>query len=32
MVLTRVESELDNEITGGWKIVELARRGEAAFM
>ena len=32
MVLTRVESELENEITGGWKIIELARRGQTAFM
>ena len=32
MVLTRLESELDNELTGGWKIVELARRGQTAFM
>ena len=32
MVLTRDENGLDNEITGGWKIVELARRGQAAFM
>ena len=32
MVLTRDENELENEITGGWKIVELARRGQAAFM
>jgi import inner membrane translocase subunit TIM44 len=27
MVLTRVEGELDNELTGGWKVVEMARRG-----
>ena len=32
MVLTRVEEELDNEITGGWKVVELARRGQAAYL
>lgn len=32
MVLTRLEAELDNEVTGGWKIVELARRGQVAFM
>ncbi|KDN41343.1 Tim44-domain-containing protein [Tilletiaria anomala UBC 951] len=32
MVLTRVEEELDNEITGGWKVVELARRGQASFL
>ncbi|WFD29085.1 protein translocase subunit [Malassezia sp. CBS 17886] len=32
MVLTRLEEELQNEVTGGWKIVELARRGQTAFM
>ncbi|SPO31079.1 related to TIM44 - mitochondrial inner membrane import receptor subunit [Ustilago trichophora] len=32
MVLTRVEDELDNEITGGWKVVELARRGQTAYL
>ncbi len=25
-VLTRVEEELDNEVTGGWKIIDMARR------
>lgn len=24
-VLTRVDSELDNEITGGWKVVEVSQ-------
>jgi hypothetical protein len=24
MVLTRVEEEMDNEITGGWKVVEVS--------
>ena len=32
MVLTRLEDELDNEVTGGWKVVELARRGQAAYL
>ncbi|CAO1638436.1 unnamed protein product [Sympodiomycopsis kandeliae] len=32
VVLTRVEEGLDNEVTGGWKIVELARRGQGAFL
>ncbi|WWD06554.1 hypothetical protein V865_004647 [Kwoniella europaea PYCC6329] len=27
MVITRVEKELENELTGGWKVVEMARRG-----
>lgn len=32
VVMTRVEAELDNEVTGGWKVVELARRGQGAFL
>ncbi|CAO1625558.1 unnamed protein product [Parajaminaea phylloscopi] len=32
VVMTRVEDELDNEVTGGWKVVELARRGQGAFL
>lgn len=32
LVLTRIEDELDNQITGGWKVVELARRGQAAYL
>lgn len=32
LVITRLEEEMDNEITGGWKVVELARRGQAAFL
>ena len=32
MVLTRVETELDNELTGGWKVVEMARRGAKGYM
>lgn len=32
MVLTRVESEIDNELTSGWKVVEMARRGQKGFM
>lgn len=32
MVFTRLAEEMDNEITGGWKVVELARRGQAAFL
>jgi import inner membrane translocase subunit TIM44 len=32
MVLTRMESELDNELTSGWKVVEMARRGQRGFM
>ena len=26
-VITRVEEELDNELTGGWKIIEVSHRG-----
>lgn len=32
MVLTRVDTELDNELTAGWKVVEMARRGQKSFM
>lgn len=32
VVMTRLENELENEVTGGWKIVELARRGQGAFL
>lgn len=32
MVLTRVEEELENEVTGGWKVVELARRGQPSYL
>lgn len=32
MVLTRVPAEVDNELTGGWKVVEMARRGARSFM
>ncbi|KIJ55358.1 hypothetical protein M422DRAFT_23956, partial [Sphaerobolus stellatus SS14] len=31
-VLTRIDSELDNEITGGWKVVEMARRSARAYL
>ncbi|GJE91100.1 mitochondria import inner membrane translocase TIM44 subunit [Phanerochaete sordida] len=31
-VLTRVEEELDNELTGGWKVVEMARRSARAYL
>lgn len=32
MVLTRVPTEIDNELTGGWKVVEMARRGQKGFL
>ncbi|GMK56643.1 hypothetical protein CspeluHIS016_0304830 [Cutaneotrichosporon spelunceum] len=32
MVLTRVPAEIDNELTGGWKVVEMARRGARSFL
>lgn len=25
-VMTRLEDELDNELTGGWKVIEVSRR------
>ncbi|TFY83168.1 hypothetical protein EWM64_g858 [Hericium alpestre] len=31
-VITRVEEELDNEVTGGWKVVEMARRSSRAYL
>jgi len=31
-VLTRVVEELDNELTGGWKIVEAGRRSARAYL
>ncbi|KAF4570091.1 protein translocase subunit [Pleurotus pulmonarius] len=30
--VTRVEEELDNELTGGWKVVEMARRSARAYL
>ncbi|KAG5718832.1 hypothetical protein E4T56_gene6561 [Termitomyces sp. T112] len=30
--ITRVEEELANELTGGWKIVEMARRSARAYL
>ncbi|KAG6813094.1 hypothetical protein H0H92_013948 [Tricholoma furcatifolium] len=30
--ITRVEEELDNELTGGWKVVEMARRSARAYL
>lgn len=31
-VVTRVEEELDNPVTGGWKIVEMVRRSGRAYL
>ncbi|KAI0272612.1 hypothetical protein BC834DRAFT_966609 [Gloeopeniophorella convolvens] len=31
-VVTRVEEELDNELTGGWKVIEMARRSGRAYL
>ncbi|KAJ7574415.1 import inner membrane translocase subunit tim44 [Mycena floridula] len=30
--ITRVEEELDNELTGGWKVIEMARRSARAYL
>ncbi|KAF8906240.1 import inner membrane translocase subunit tim44 [Gymnopilus junonius] len=30
--VTRVPEELDNELTGGWKVVEMARRSARAYL
>ncbi|SPC63268.1 related to TIM44 - mitochondrial inner membrane import receptor subunit [Ustilago sp. UG-2017b] len=32
IVVTRVEEELHNEITGGWKVLELARRATPSYL
>ncbi|KAI0313084.1 mitochondria import inner membrane translocase TIM44 subunit [Amylostereum chailletii] len=31
-VVTRIEEELGNELTGGWKIIEMARRSGRAYL
>merc|ERR1711939_1186856 len=31
-VMTRIEEELDNEETGGWKVIDMGRRSQAAFL
>ncbi|VDB84960.1 unnamed protein product [Peniophora sp. CBMAI 1063] len=31
-VITRVPEELDNELTGGWKVIEMARRSGRAYL
>ncbi|KAI0675480.1 mitochondria import inner membrane translocase TIM44 subunit [Trametes maxima] len=31
-VITRVEEELDNELTGGWKIIEMGRRSARQYL
>ncbi|KAH9888871.1 mitochondria import inner membrane translocase TIM44 subunit [Cubamyces lactineus] len=31
-VITRVEEELDNELTGGWKVVEMGRRSARQYL
>lgn len=30
--ITRVEEELDNELTGGWKVIEMGRRSGRAYL
>ncbi|KAF7312146.1 Mitochondrial import inner membrane translocase subunit TIM44 [Mycena indigotica] len=30
--VTRIEEELDNELTGGWKVIEMARRSARAYL
>ncbi|KAH8929381.1 TIM44 subunit of mitochondria import inner membrane translocase [Atractiella rhizophila] len=32
MIITRVEEELDNEMTGGWKVIDIARRSQKAYL
>ncbi|KAF7327572.1 Mitochondrial import inner membrane translocase subunit TIM44 [Mycena kentingensis (nom. inval.)] len=31
-VITRLEEELQNELTGGWKVIEMARRSARAYL
>lgn len=31
-VITRIEEDIDNELTGGWKVVEMARRAARAYL
>lgn len=31
-VLTRVAEEISDELTGGWKVVEMARRSARAYL
>ncbi|KAF8329512.1 uncharacterized protein EI90DRAFT_3062857 [Cantharellus anzutake] len=31
-IITRLESELEDELTGGWKIIEMARRGGRSYL
>ncbi|KIK08862.1 hypothetical protein K443DRAFT_671921 [Laccaria amethystina LaAM-08-1] len=31
-IVTRVMEELDNELTGGWKVIEMARRSARAYL
>ncbi|THH32400.1 hypothetical protein EUX98_g1789 [Antrodiella citrinella] len=31
-VVTRVEEELDNDLTGGWKVIEMGRRSARAYL
>lgn len=31
-VITRVEEELDNELTAGWKVIEMARRSARSYL
>lgn len=31
-VMTRIEEELENEETGGWKVIDMGRRSQTAFL
>lgn len=31
-VMTRIEEDIDNEVTGGWKIIDMGRRSQTAFL
>jgi len=31
-VITRIEEELENPVTGGWRIIDMARRSQKAYL
>ena len=31
-VITRIEEDIDDELTAGWKIIEMARRSSRAYL
>jgi import inner membrane translocase subunit TIM44 len=31
-IITRLEDQIDNDLTGGWKVVEMARRSARSYL